>query len=87
MTITAYLGKVKTECEIQVENNSLLNDCVPILGPFIKFVAHKAEAPCTSTFTEKDCRPDAFQLLMASSRDETKLPKTYDNPQSNDNKL
>ena len=33
-----------------------------------------------------DSHPDAFQLLMASSIDGTKLPKKYDNPQT-DNRL
>ena len=36
---------------------------------------------------ENQCKQDAFQLLMASSKDETKLPKAYENPKSNDLKL
>ena len=87
VTITAYIGSSKKECDVQVENNSILGDCIPVLGHFVKFVACKTENPCSSMSAENQCKQDAFQLLMASSKDETKLPKAYENPKRNDLKL
>ena len=43
VTITAYIGSSKKECDIQVENNSILGDGIPVLGHFVKFVACKTE--------------------------------------------
>ena len=84
--VDVFMGERKESCDTKVMHSSVLVECVPILGRFLKFQVAKPDTLITIDNLEDNTLADnsqsAFNFLMSTAK-----TSVYPSPDRNDKKL
>ena len=91
VSVDVFVGERKESCDIKVMHSSVLDECVPNLGRFLKFQVAKPNTSITIDNLEDNTLADrsqsAFNFLVATAKKSDYLPPVYPSPDRNDKKL
>ena len=73
--IDVFVGDKKESCDAHVEHSSVLEECIPVLGRFVKLTNVQSTSQ------------NAFNLLMATSKKFDCLPSEYSCEERKDNDI